>query len=189
MKHAVIVKFPAFAATLTLALFLAPFGAAQAKTAPEIDASVQATLVRFQKDVKGADEYLKAAKGVLVIPEVTKVGFIVGGQWGEGALLIGDKIDGYYKMEAGSIGFQAGYQKADFVFIFFTEDVLKQFRESQGWTAGVESGITVVDASLGLSADTLKSRAGMAGFAFGQEGLMGGWSAKGTKFTQFTPGE
>ena len=188
MQNAMVAKCALFTASLILALFLVPFGAAQAKTAAEIDASVKATLARFQKDIKGADEYLKAAKGVLVIPEVKKVGFIVGGQWGEGALMVGGGIVDYYKMEAGSIGFQAGYQKADFVFIFFTADVLEKFRTSNGWTAGVDSGITFVDASLGLSADTLKSSAGVAGFAFGKEGLMGGMSAKGTKFTKFTPG-
>lgn len=189
MKHVVAAKFVAFATILTLALFLAPFDGAHAKTAEEIDASVDAALSQFKRDVKGADEYLEAAKGVLVVPEVKKVGFVLGAQWGEGALRIGDETAGYYKMEAGSIGFQAGYQKADFVFIFFTDEVLNQFVNSKGWTAGVDAGITIVEAGAGLSADTLKGRTGVAGFAFGKEGLMGGWSAKGTKITQFTPGE
>jgi len=51
-----------------------------AKTKGEINASVNAALDRFKKQVKGANEYLKVAKGVLVIPNVTKAGFIVGGQ-------------------------------------------------------------------------------------------------------------
>jgi lipid-binding SYLF domain-containing protein len=60
--------------------------AANALTKGEIDAGVSAALTRFRKEVKGGAEYLKASKGVLVRPHVTKAGFIVGGQYGQGAL-------------------------------------------------------------------------------------------------------
>ena len=53
-------------------------------TKGEVDASVKAALARFQKEVKGAPEYLKAAKGVVVMPNITKAGFIVGAQYGTG---------------------------------------------------------------------------------------------------------
>jgi hypothetical protein len=33
-----------------------------------------------------------------------------------------------------------------------------------------------------VSAETLKGQNAVAGFAFSREGLMAGWSAKGTKF-------
>ena len=189
MRHAIAAKFIAFAASLSLALLLIPFSSAQTDPAQEIEASVDAALAQFKTDVEGADGYLEVAKGVLVIPEVKKLGLVVGVQWGVGALRIGGETVGYYRMEAGSVGFQAGFQEADYVFIFFTDEVLNKFRNSRGWTAGVDAGITIVDAGAGLSADTLKDRGGVAGFSFGKEGLMGGWSAKGTKFTTFTPGE
>ncbi|MGZ6238046.1 MAG: hypothetical protein ACXWMJ_12125, partial [Syntrophales bacterium] len=41
-----------------------------AATAGEIDAKVNASLDRFVKEVKGAKEFLNAAKGVLIIPKV-----------------------------------------------------------------------------------------------------------------------
>lgn len=171
-----------------LVAFLAlPVGAAQAGTASEIDANVDAALALFSKKVKGAEEYLGSAKGVLVMPEVRKVGFIVGGQWGEGALRVGNATVDYYKMGSGSLGFQAGYQKAQFVFIFLTQEALDKFRASEGWTAGVESGVTVVDEGIGLSLDTLKGKSSVVAFVFGREGLMGGYSFKGEKFTKFTP--
>jgi lipid-binding SYLF domain-containing protein len=75
------------------------------KTAEEINASVNSTLSLFKKDVKGADEYLKAAKGVLVMPDVTKAAFIVGGQYGTGALRTGGKTAGYYRLVGGSLGY------------------------------------------------------------------------------------
>ncbi len=169
------------------AILLWPVSPLWADTAAEIDAAVKSALVKFRKDVKGADEYLQSARGVLVIPDVQKVGFVVAAQWGTGALQVGGKTVGYYRMDAGSAGFQAGYQKNSFVFIFFTEEALKKFRESDGWTVGAETGLTIVDVGAGVSADTLKNTDAVAGFAFGKEGLMAGWSAKGTKFTPATP--
>lgn len=170
---------------LPLTLFIPE--AVLADTASEIDDKVAAALTTFRKDVTGADEYLKEAKGVLIIPDVKKVGFVVAGQWGTGALQINGRNSGYYKMEAGSAGFQAGYQKANFVFIFFTTDALDKFREGKGWTVGAEAGLTLVEVGTGVSADTLKSQNAVAGFSFGKEGLMAGWSAKGTKFTPVEP--
>jgi lipid-binding SYLF domain-containing protein len=180
-------KFPSLLGLVALLLFMLPMGTAQASKAPEIDANVDAALAEFRKSVKGADEYLASAKGVLVIPEVRKVGFVIGGQWGEGALRVGGASVEYYKMESGSVGFQAGYQKAQFVFIFLTQEALDNFRASKGWTGGVETGVTVVDQGIGASADTLKSKSSVVAFIFGREGLMGGYSLKGSKFTKIEP--
>lgn len=164
-----------------------PANTVLAASAPEIDAKVATALAEFRKEVAGANEYLKEAKGVLVIPDVKKIGFVVAAQWGTGALRVGGRNVAYYKMDAGSAGFQAGYQKADFVFIFFTQDAVDKFRQSEGWTVGAEAGLTFVEVGTGVSADTLKNQNAVAGFAFGKEGLMAGWSAKGTKFTRVEP--
>jgi lipid-binding SYLF domain-containing protein len=185
MLKLAVTKYRVFPALMALFFLLLPVGAAQAKSGKEIDASVDAALLSFKKEIKGADEYLAAAKGVLVMPDVKKVGFVVGAQWGEGALRVAGTTADYYKMEVGSAGFQAGYQKANFVFVFLTQEALDKFRASNGWTAGVDAGVTVVDASTPtMSADTLKSKSSVVAFAFGKEGLMGGWSGKGTKFTK-----
>jgi lipid-binding SYLF domain-containing protein len=177
------VRLPAL--LIALALVCLPSGMTQAKSGTEIDAEVDAALQDFNKKVKGAEDYLKGSKGVLVMPGIKKVGFVVGAQWGEGSLRIGKKTADYYKMKVGSVGFQAGYQDANFVFLFLTQAALDNFRASGGWGAGVESGITIIDASTpALTLDTLKSKSSIVGFAFGQEGLMAGWSAKGSKFTK-----
>jgi lipid-binding SYLF domain-containing protein len=176
-------------------LFAAPLiGRANADSGPEIEAKVNATLSRFRADVKGADEFLAAAKGVLIVPDVRKVGFVVAGQWGAGALRAGGKnVEGksiaYYKMEAGSAGLQAGYEEGDFVFLFLTDEALAKFRAGDGWTIGTDAEVTVVDKAAGLSADTLKTSKPVMAFAIGEKGLMAGWSGRGTKFTRFTPGD
>jgi len=56
---------------------------------------------RFKKDIKGSTEYMKAAKGVLVMPNVAKAAFIVGRQYGQGALQIDEKTVGYYIQVSG----------------------------------------------------------------------------------------
>jgi lipid-binding SYLF domain-containing protein len=90
-------------------------------------------------------------------------------------------------MEAGSAGFQGGYQKASFVFLFLTRKALDNFRAGSGLEVGAETGITVMDASTpAMTADTLQSKSSVVAFGFGKEGLMGGWSAKGTKFTKLS---
>jgi len=172
---------------ITVFLVMLLHGAAYAGTATEIDANVNAALSDFRKNVKGAEEYLNSAKGLLVVPQVKKVGFIVGGQWGEGVLKIGGKTVSYYKMEAGSVGFQAGYQKANYLFVFLTQAALDEFRSGKGWAAGVDAGVTVVDESIGASADTLKGKASVLAFIYGKKGLMGGISLKGQKLKKFNP--
>lgn len=162
-------------------------GIARGDTAREIDSSADAALTEFRRTVKGADEYLAAAKGVLVVPHVKKVGLIAGGQWGEGTLRVGGKTVAYYKMTAASVGFQAGYQEANYLFIFLTGEALQKFRTGKGWDAGIDAGVTVVDESIGASVDTLKAKSSVVAFIFGKEGLMGGYSLKGQKLTQFEP--
>jgi lipid-binding SYLF domain-containing protein len=183
MNRHTVADFRALLAMLALSFLLSPL-AAHAKDASEINASVNTALKGFKKDVKGGAEFLAAAKGVLVLPEVKKAGFVVGAQWGEGALRVGGKSVGYYKMDAGSVGFQAGYQKANFFFLFMTQEALDKFRASKGWTAGVDGGITVVEASAGFDANTLRAEEPVIAFVVGKEGLMAGWSAKGTKFSR-----
>lgn len=169
-------------------LLTAPFtGHAGADSASDIEGKVNAALGRFHQQVKGANEFLRAAKGVLIVPEVKKAGFVVATQWGKGALRVAEKTVDYYRMDAGSAGFQVGYQEADFVFLFLTESALQKFRSGEGWTVGAETGITVMDKAAGASADTLKSSKPIMAFVFGKKGLMAGWSAKGTKFTRYKP--
>lgn len=175
-----------FRLALVLLGFLA-IGGARADSAREIDAHADSALSEFRRTVKGADEYLAAAKGVLVIPEVKKVGLVVGGQWGEGVLRIAGKTADYYRMTAASIGFQAGVQQANYVFVFLTQEVLNAFRTGKGWDAGIDTGVTLIDESIGASVDTLKAKSSVVAFIFGSEGLMGGYSLKGQKLSRFKP--
>jgi lipid-binding SYLF domain-containing protein len=153
----------------------------------EIDVGVNASLDRFDKQVKGSKEFRSVAKGMLVVPNVTKAAFIIGGQYGQGALLEGDKTVGYYSLAAGSLGWQIGAEKYDLVIIFTTDEALSKFKNGEGWEAGVDAEVTVVDTGIDVPASTLVSQHPVVGFVFGQKGLMAGVSVKGAKFTRINP--
>ena len=158
-----------------------------AKTKGEINASVKAGMNRFKKEIKGGTEYLKGAKGVLVMPGITKAGFVVGGKYGQGALLVGGKTAGYYSLAEGSVGWQIGAEQYDMVIIFMTDEVMNKFRKSEGWEAGVDAEVTLIAVGADLSVETLRSQHPVAGFVFDQKGLMAGVSLRGAKFTPIHP--
>jgi len=69
--------------------------AAMAASAAEIDVRVKETIGEFKSNVNGAEVFLQQAAGYLVFPKVYKVGVGIGGETGEGALLIGSDVVDY----------------------------------------------------------------------------------------------
>jgi lipid-binding SYLF domain-containing protein len=172
---------------LALILGLAFSGIVHAKTAKEIDTAVNATLQKFYTQVKGGKELADTAKGMLVMPAVIKGAFIVGGQYGEGALRVGGKTAGYYNLASGSIGFSFGGEAKDIVILFMTDAVLNQFKASKGWEVGVDGNVALINIGGGERVDFLKMNEPILGFVFDVKGLMADISLKGAKFTKSTP--
>ena len=67
---------------MTMAIVCMLSSVAIAKTGAEIDKYADITLQRFYKDVNGGKEIAKQAKALLVMSNVTKAGFVVGGAYG-----------------------------------------------------------------------------------------------------------
>jgi len=155
-----------------------------AATANEIDARVNASLDRFVKEVKGAQEFLDAAKGVLIMPKVIEGGLVVGAEYGEGALRIGGKTVGYYNIISGSFGYQIGAQEKDIILVFMSDKALNKFRNSKKWKAGVDAKVTVIAVGADESLNTIKFKQPVIGFVFSQKGLMAGATIEGSKFTK-----
>jgi len=155
-----------------------------AKTAKEIDASVDVAIERFYKQVAGASEFVKASKGILVMPNVVKGAFIIGGEYGQGALRIGGKSVDYYNTVSGSIGLQIGGEAKDIILLFMTEEALKKFRASKGWEAGVDGNVALISVGAGQRADTTTSKDPIVGFVFDAKGLIADISLKGAKFSK-----
>lgn len=155
-----------------------------AATAKEIDVSVDVALKRFQNEIKGGKEFIKSARGVLVFPRVYKAGFVIGGEYGEGALRIGGKTVDYYNTVAGSWGLQIGAQKKTVILVFMTAQALKDFRNSSGWKAGVDGSVALVKVGAGEAIDSTNIKDPIVGFVFGQKGLMANLTLEGSKFTK-----
>jgi lipid-binding SYLF domain-containing protein len=153
-------------------------------TAREIDVSVEVTLERFNKEVPGAEGFMKKAKGVLIFPQVIKAGFGIGGEYGEVALQIGGKTVEYYSTMAASIGFQLGAQAKSIILVFTKEDALKAFRNSDGWKAGVDGSVALISLGMGDSLDTTNVKDPIVAFIFGQKGLMYNLTLEGSKFSK-----
>jgi lipid-binding SYLF domain-containing protein len=173
--------------SVMFALFMA-FGilahCAEAASANEINSSVNAAVNRFYKQVDGAKEFMAQAKAVLVMPNVTKAGFVVGGQYGEGALRVGGKTQAYYNLIAGSYGFTFGAERIDILIAFMTDDALKGFQKVHGWEVGVDGNVALINVGGGKRLDTTTLRDPIVGFVFDAKGLMVDLSLKGAKFSR-----
>lgn len=155
-----------------------------AATAREIDVSVDVALERFTKEIHGSKELLAIAKGVLVFPSVYKAGFVVGGEYGEGALRIGGKTVDYYNTVAGSFGLQLGAQSKTIILVFIQQEALDKFRRSEGWKAGVDGSVALITVGAGGFLDTENIKDPIVGFVFGQKGLMANLTLEGAKITR-----
>ena len=177
----------AFAATGLSLSVLTPTESQAATNAAKrrsIDAKVQGTISRLYSIVKGARELVAKANGVLVFPSVLQAGFVVGGQYGEGALRVGGRSVGYYSTVSGSFGFQAGAQSKAVIFLFMTRDALASFRNSQGWSAGGEGSVALVKVGANGAIDTTTAAAPVEVIVLTNAGLMGDVSLSGTKVSR-----
>lgn len=170
---------------LAVFLFVGLFaGQSFGGTAKEIDASADAAMDRFYKNVKDAKEVVQRSKGMLIMPSVKKGALIVGAEYGQGALRIGGKTVGYYSMTSGSLGFQIGGQAKDVIFAFMSSEALKKFRGSKGWEAGVDGNVALITLGAGGSAITAMGKEPIVAFVFDVKGLMADMSIRGAKFNK-----
>jgi lipid-binding SYLF domain-containing protein len=174
---------------LLLAAFLLCFMAQPvfADTAAEINRDVQSALKKLYDGSPTAVEFSKVSKGILVFPDIVKAGLIIGGQYGEGALLVKGKTIGYYNTVAASYGLQAGAQSFGYAMFLMTEEALNYLQESDGWEIGVGPSIVVVDKGAAGSTTTTTAKEDIYAFFFDQSGLMAGLGLQGSKISKITP--
>ncbi len=80
---------------------------------------------RVDPDMRSMRTLMRRAEGVLIIPQVLKAGFFIGGEGGTGVLLTRQagrwSAPAFYTMGAGSIGLQFGAQASEVVLVFMTK--------------------------------------------------------------------
>ncbi len=145
---------------------------------------MQGAIENFYKQTSAGKQLAQKATGMLVFPEVIKAGIGIGGEYGEGALLVNGKTAAYYSTAAVSIGFQLGAQIRSQIILFMNQKVLEDFRKSDGWKAGVDGSVALVTLGAGgeISTDTIKEP--ILGFIFSNKGLMYNLTFEGSKITR-----
>jgi lipid-binding SYLF domain-containing protein len=163
---------------------------AVAADADEIIRDVVSAVQKLYEKSPTAKALGEKSKGILVFPGIVKGGFLVGGQYGEGALLMkGDKegsykVAGYYNTVQVSYGLQAGLQKYGYALFFMTDSAMQYLGKSDGWELGTGPTITVVDLGAATSFTTTTLQSDINAFFFDQKGLMAGIGLQGTKVTK-----
>jgi lipid-binding SYLF domain-containing protein len=157
--------------------------------AAALDNDVRAAIELLVETTPAAKELAATAKGALVFPNVTKAGFLVGVQYGNGALIKrkqggGYYISKYYSLKSGSYGFQAGVQHFGYAMLLMTDTAVEYIETSSGWEVGVGPTIVAVDEGAAKTFTTTTTDDDIYAFTFGQEGLMAGMGLQGTKITR-----
>jgi len=159
-------------------------GQALAASKAELNAEVREALANFRKHTGAGHELSAKASGVLVFPNVIKAGIGIGGEFGEGALLVKGKTVAYYNIAAASIGLQLGAQARSQIVLFMNDKVLDEFRHSKGWKAGVDGSVALATLGTGGAIDTETAKQPIIGFIFSNKGLMYNLTFEGSKITR-----
>ena len=159
-------------------------GAANAATKEDLNAEASLALQALYKTNPTAEAIGKKARAILIFPKVTKAGLVFGGSYGEGVLMKGSTVSGYYNSVSASWGWQAGAESYGYVVFLMNPKAVNYLNASKGWEIGVDPSVVVVDegAAKNLSTSTLKGNA--YAFVFDQQGLMVSLSIEGTKISR-----
>lgn len=160
---------------------------ALAASAAELSSSAKSALQKLTAQVPAAKALARDAKAVLVFPKVTKAGFGIGGQYGDGALIQGGKVVGYYNTAGASFGLQAGAQTFGYALFFMNDNALAQLGANEGFEVGVGPSVVVLDQGMAKSATTTTMKDDIYAFIFRQQGLMAGVGVQGNKITKINP--
>jgi lipid-binding SYLF domain-containing protein len=182
-----------FTATTLSLTALAGLGAALPGSArAETEAEGLVTEARLTVDRLMADQdffelpkFIKAAKGIYIIPQLVKGGFIVGAEGGTGTFLARG-TDGswsppaFYTLGAGSIGLQIGGEVKEVVFVLMSDEAVDAMLSSE-FKLGADASITVGPMGRGVEASRTTDFTSDI-YAFSKSvGLFGGGALEGAK--------
>lgn len=173
-------------AGLATAALIGARPAQAAATRAEIDREVQAAVIHL-RGMDTAAPLFQHAHAVLVFPRIIAGGFIVGGQFGEGALMRGERNAGYYNIAGASFGFLAGAQASGLAMFFMTEAALAALMQADGWEVGTGPSVVFLDRGVQANVTATTLREPVYAITFSQQGLMAALALNGTKITRITP--
>ena len=169
-----------------VAIFSSPNMVAAASQS-DITRNATQALTTLYQSTPGSKVLADKAKGVLIFPSIIKGGFIVAGQYGDGALRKKNRTVGYYRSLSASVGLQAGAQSYGYALFFMDDASLKYLDKSDGWELGTGPSLVVLDKGLATNLSTTTMHKGVYAFIFSQKGLMAGINIEGSKITRIHP--
>jgi lipid-binding SYLF domain-containing protein len=148
-------------AGLSLALALGALSPAAALT-PQQEL-VDKARITFEKLIGSLEfgelpGYLKRAKAVMIFPDIFKAGFVIGGEGGNGVLMVRDANKGwsqpaFYTLAAGSVGLQIGGQSSETIFTIMSDKALQAVLNDQ-MKFGGDMSIAAGPIGKGIGANT-----------------------------------
>jgi lipid-binding SYLF domain-containing protein len=154
----------------------------------QLAADSRAALNDLYRSNPGARRLGTSAKGILVFPNITKGGFVVGGMGGNGALIRNDgTIRDFYQTGGVSYGLQAGVQKYGYALFLMDDSAFNNLNRASGWEVGGSPSLVIVDEGMARTLSTTTLNKSTYAFFFNQRGLMGGLGLQGSKITRIQP--
>jgi SH3 domain-containing YSC84-like protein 1 len=184
--HRFMTSVVVMAATLALGLGGAPARADDAQDARQIVEKAKLTVEQFQADenMGALRDLAKKAKGMLIMPQMLRAAFIVGGSGGSGVLMARDEKAGkwngpaFYTLGGASFGFQAGADAAEVVILAMTDRGVSKLLSPQV-KLGADVSVAVGPVGGGAAAATAGLSADLISFSMAK-GLYGGFSVDGS---------
>jgi SH3 domain-containing YSC84-like protein 1 len=129
---------------------------------------------------------LKEARGVMIFPDVFQAGAGIGGQSGDGVMLVRNangmwSYPAFYDIGGGSLGLQLGAQSTEYVLLLMTDRAVEAAISSPG-QIGLDTQATFGELSAGNVSSTTFKGASVVGFTKG-EGIYAGASLSGAGVT------
>lgn len=135
---------------------LATIPAAQAQAAEQVVIDgARKTLNDLRRDPAfgNARQLLRQARAVMIVPKLLKGGFIVGGEGGNGVVMLhhgrGWSDPAFYVIGAASFGLQAGLEQSEMILLVMTQKGVNGLLRDQ-FKLGAQAGISVVTLGSGV---------------------------------------
>ncbi|TDG12928.1 hypothetical protein E2F43_15350 [Seongchinamella unica] len=157
---------------------------ASADTLEQIQAKSAELLSHLRQQVGASGQLLRDAAGVLVFPDIVKVGFGVGDQYGEGVLLVDGKPEGYYSTAGAPFGLPLGVGFKSEVIVFVTKQSLHDFLGHRVFRVGMDGEVALITPESLAELSSGDIREEVLGFVLTDAGLMADLSLEGAKLTR-----
>jgi lipid-binding SYLF domain-containing protein len=109
--------------------------------------------LRKDKAFGNAAQLARTAKAVLIVPKLLKGGFVIGGEGGNGVLMVQHEgrwsLPAFYALVAASFGLQVGLEQSELIMLIMTQKGLDGVLRDQ-FKIGAQAGISVATLGSGV---------------------------------------